>query len=107
MIFDYFARRYPGALVDLGGGDERQRFMRFRGIGGPTDTEAYRLAKVQMGSVTFTDFFGYRVTKRTAYAGNTDGLIGTTFLRNFNVLLDYVDSQIVLDLNGQGAAGAY
>lgn len=104
IIFDYFARRNPGALVDLGGGSDRERYSNFSGVGGRVDITPYRLATVQIGKAVFNNFFGYRVAQRKAYAINQDGLIGTTFLRDFNLWLDYVDSAIVMELNGNGAS---
>jgi hypothetical protein len=101
MIADYFARRYPTALVDRGGGGAG-RFAQFAGVGGAIDTRPYQLARVQLGSVTFADFVAYRVVERKSYESSSDGFLGAQLLRYFTVWLDYVDSQIVLVPNADG-----
>jgi predicted aspartyl protease len=100
MINDYFARRYPQALVDRGYGEGRN--ARFTGVGGAIDIRPYQLAKVEIGNVTFADFVGYRVMERKSYEGNFDGLIGAKLLRYFTVFLDYANSQIFLVPNAEG-----
>ena len=100
LIFDYFARRYPQALVDRGGGNGRQ--MRYSGVGGAIDIRPYQLDQVRIGSVQFKDFVGYRVMNRKSYEGTMDGIIGAELLRFFTVWLDYADSQIFLVPNSDG-----
>jgi hypothetical protein len=99
MIFDYFARRYPGALVDRGGGNGN---VRLTGVGGKIDTRPYQLKAVKLGNVTFEDFVALRVMERTSYESPFDGLIGADELRFFTVWLDYADSQILLVPNNLG-----
>ncbi len=101
LIFDYFARRYPHSLVDGGGGGDERR-AHLSGIGGPIEVRPYQLDQVQIGSVRFQNFVGYRVLERRAYNGTTDGLIGARLLRYFTVWLDYTDSQVFLVPNADG-----
>jgi predicted aspartyl protease len=102
LIFDYFARRHPEALKDVGR-DTTGRNRSLYGIGGPIQAQAYQIASVQLGKVNFKDFVGYRVTGNS-YATNLDGLIGSDFLHFFTLGLDYVNSRIYLVPNRQGRA---
>ncbi|MDB5027424.1 MAG: hypothetical protein JWO66_1113 [Candidatus Eremiobacteraeota bacterium] len=102
MIFDYFARRYPAAVRDQGGGSGRQ--MELYGIGGNIETRPYQIASLKLASLNFTNFVGYRVTGRNSYAESSDGLIGSDFLRLFTVGLDYGNSRVYLTPNRIGRA---
>lgn len=101
MLFDYFQRRHPEALVDRGGGGDA-RGLRFSGVGGRFETKPYQLDSMRLGSAVFKQFLAYAVRSRAAYGGDEDGLIGTTFLQLFNVYLDYGDSRIYLEPNAYG-----
>jgi clan AA aspartic protease (TIGR02281 family) len=101
LIFDAFARKHPEALKDKGGGGDARR-MRFAGIGGAIETQAYQLGSGRYGTVNFVDFVGYLVTAKHSYAGNSDGLIGTEFLRYFTLGLDYANSRVYLVPNDVG-----
>jgi hypothetical protein len=100
LIFDYFARRYPDALLDLGGGGGRDR--RFRGIGGSVQTEPYQLETIEFGGFKLHGFVGYRVTASAQFAINDDGLIGSDLLRYFDLYTDYAHSRLYLEPNDLG-----
>ena len=98
MLFDYFVRRYPDALKKgTFGGDD----ARMQGVGGAFATRRYR-ATVSLGKVDFTDVDGYVVTSAGAYDAPEDGLIGSSFLRLFDVWLDYATSHVYLVPNAAG-----
>jgi Aspartyl protease len=100
LIFDYFARRYPEALRDNGGGDQRERHL--YGIGGAIPAKPYQIASLKLANMNFTDWVGYRVDGRGAYAQNDDGLVGVEFLRLFTVGFDYANSRVYLVPNRDG-----
>lgn len=106
LLFDYFQRRHPEALVDRGGGGNA-RFLRFYGVGGNFQTVPYQLDSVRLGSAEFKGTLAYAVRSRTSYGGEQDGLIGVQFLELFNVYLNYADSRIYLEPNafGRSASG--
>lgn len=101
MLFDYFQRRHPEALVDRGGGGDA-RELRFIGVGGRFETRAYQLDSMRMGSAQFKQFLAYAVRSRAAYGVDEDGIIGTAFLQLFNVYFDYGNSRIYLEPNAFG-----
>jgi predicted aspartyl protease len=103
MIFDYFARRHPEALVDLGGRPAQR--ISFSGVGGNFSTAPIQLKSVRLGKIDFTDFVAYRVTSRS-YAYSEDGILGPEFLDYFTVYTDYQNSQIYLSRDGLGSAPA-
>jgi predicted aspartyl protease len=88
LIFDYFVRRHPAAIVDEGGGDLRED-TQMQGIGGEFSTRPVQLASVRFGPVNFTDFLTHVVTQRGVYDYNDDGLFGAGFLHIFDVTFDY------------------
>lgn len=96
LLFDYFARRYPDVLRTPIG---KRTFL---GVGGPFQTDGYRISDLVFASIHFKDFIGYRVGSRGAYAGDQDGLIGTGFLRLFTLGLDYSHGRVYLTPNGLG-----
>lgn len=102
MIFDYFARRHPEALVDDGGMGSRAPGMRFFGVGGEFDTRPLAIANLHLGTLNLQDFIGYQVLSKASYAGSEDGLLGPEFLREFNVGFDYGNSTMYLQLNADG-----
>lgn len=103
LVFDYFQRRHPEALVDRGGGGIL-RERRFLGVGGAIETKPYDLASVRVGNANFRDVLAYAVHSRVAYGVDEDGMIGTDFLRLFTVSLDYANSRIYLTPNDAGFA---
>jgi hypothetical protein len=103
MIFDYFARRHPEALVDLGGRPGRR--VSFHGIGGDLSTTPIQLKSVRLGKIDFTDFVAYRVTSRS-YSTAEDGILGPEFLDYFTVYTDYENSQMYLSRDGLGSTPA-
>lgn len=96
LIFDAFARRHPEAMRDEHNQGRYSTPVSFSGVGGEFDTRPYDIAKLQLGNLVFTDFIGYRVTEKGAYDWDSDGLIGTHFLRLFIVDIDYLDSRVYL-----------
>jgi predicted aspartyl protease len=106
MLFNYFARRHPEALVDHHAGGLFSRPVEFEGVGGTVQTRPYQLAEVDFGSVRFIDFVGYLV-KSASYGTDDDGLFGSDFLRFYDVYLDYPSGQIALRLNDDGRKAAH
>ncbi|HEX3464524.1 MAG TPA: retropepsin-like aspartic protease [Candidatus Elarobacter sp.] len=106
LIFDYFARRHPEALHDVGAGLMR-RTPEIRGIGGAVEARPYQIASIKLGNVNFADFVGYVIPPGAAYAQRSDGLIGTEFLKLFTLGFDYANSRIYLvpNKNGRAAMG--
>jgi hypothetical protein len=101
LLFNYFARRHPEALVDKDHGGVRSDPIRFEGVGGGFATRPYELASIVLGSTHFVDFVGYLVTSKS-YVGTDDGLFGIGFLRFYDVFLDYPEGTISLRLNATG-----
>jgi predicted aspartyl protease len=99
MLFDYFTRRHPEALPPHRMTD---RTLQMQGAGGAFEAQTVDLDNVQIGNVKFAHFEGIRVTTATSYSGNEDGVIGPTFLRFFDVHLDYPDGKIFLVPNATG-----
>ena len=106
MLFDYFQRRHPEALIDRGGGGDARQ-LHFTGVGGAFETKPYQLDSMRLGTGEFKQFLAYAVRSRAAYGGDQDGVVGVAFLQLFNVYLDYEDSRIYLEPNafGQSARG--
>jgi predicted aspartyl protease len=103
MIFDYFARRYPEALRDQGGGGDARQTELY-GIGGTIDARPYQIASLRLANLNFTRFVGFRVTGRNSYAESDDGVVGTDFLRLFTLGFDYGNSRVYLTPNKSGRA---
>jgi clan AA aspartic protease (TIGR02281 family) len=103
LIFDYFARRHPGALRDEGAGS-RSLTQYLYGIGGEFEVKPYQIADLELANLRFKDFVGYRVVPKASYSANEDGVIGTTFLRYFTLGLDYGNSRVYLTPNREGRA---
>ena len=106
ILFNYFARRHPEALVDKNAGGLRSAPVQFDGVGGEVATKPYEIAEIDLGPMRFLDFIGYLVTSNS-YTYDEDGLFGKEFLRFYDVYLDYPNGEIQLHLNatGQKAAG--
>jgi len=104
LLFDYFARRHPEALVDNFGLGARAQPLTVSGVGGVFATRAYDLPEIDLGSVRYKNFIGRVVTSKS-YGGNQDGLFGPDFLKIYDVFLDYPNGQIALTLNATGRSG--
>ncbi len=106
LLFNYFARRHPEALIDKNAGGLRSAPVQFGGVGGEIDTKPYEIAEIDLGPMRFVDFVGYVVTSNS-YGNDEDGLFGNEFLRFYDVYLDYPNGEVALHLNatGQKAAG--
>lgn len=72
------------------------------GVGGAFSTRGYRAASLGVGRLLFTNVDGYLVTTGGAFEGAEDGLIGSSFLRLFDVWLDYTTSHVYLVPNAKG-----
>ncbi len=105
MVFDYFQRRHGEALVDRGGGGS-DRNRRYNGVGGAFQTRPYQLDSVRLGTANFKDFIAFGVRSKSVYASDQDGVVGTEFLRLFNVYLNYGESRIYLEPNDLGRAAS-
>jgi hypothetical protein len=105
LLFDYFTRRHPEALVDKNAMGLRVRPMQLRGVGGIIGTRAYDLPEIDLGSVRYVDFIGWVVTSKS-YGGNQDGLFGPDFLKVYDVFFDYPNGQVALTLNATGRRAA-
>jgi hypothetical protein len=101
LLFNFFARRHPEALVDRYGGGVRSDLVSFEGVGGEVKTRPYELANIVLGSTRFVNFIGYLVTSNS-YGSAVDGVFGIGFLRYYDVYLDYPDGRIALRLNATG-----
>jgi len=101
LVFDYFARRHPEALVDVSHGFTGPP-VRFSGVGGDFDTKRYELASVRVGRVNYQNFIADVVTSSQAYGGNEDGLIGSTFLNLYTLYTDYQNSMLYFVPNDNG-----
>ena len=99
-VFDYFARRYPqaivGALYGNGG-------ISMAGVGGDIQFVPFKARSVMVGHVNFEDYVAFKVTGNS-YGGNEDGLIGPAFLKYFTVYTDYTNARLVLVPNSTGRA---
>jgi len=100
MIFDYFARRHPEALVDASHGWNGPA-VTFGGVGGDFEARPLQLSSVRLGRVNFVDFIAFVVASK-AYANRDDGLIGSNFLRYYTVYTDYQNSTLYFVPNALG-----
>jgi len=102
MIFSGFARSHPADVRDQGRGVFLQHTLLSIAevIGGTLRMEPTELKTVTFGRSVFADF----LTERTVDAGNFegddfDGLIGTEFLRFYDLYFDYARGRIVMAPN--------
>ena len=102
LVYDYFARRHPEAIIDAHGGGARTRPLHLYGIGGEVQTRPYQLASVKLGNVNFTDVLAYRIASKGAYASATDAQIGPEFFKLFTLGLDYANNRVYLVPNTEG-----
>jgi len=102
LLFNYFARRHPEAMVDKDGGGARSGYVDFDGVGGTVETKPYELGEIVLGRSRFLDFVGYLVTSKSYLLSDEDGLFGTGFLRFYDVYIDYPNGVISLRLNDTG-----
>ena len=102
LVYDYFARRHPEAMVDAHGGGARSRDIHLYGIGGEVQTKPYQLSSVKLGNVNFTDVIAYRIASKGAYASATDAQFGPEFFKLFTLGLDYANNRVYLTPNSDG-----
>jgi predicted aspartyl protease len=100
LIFDYFQRRHPEALVDVSGAPPDR--VRYLGVGGGFEARRFVLASVKLGRVDFKRFPADAVSSSSAYGGSSDGLIGSEFLRLYTLYTDYQNSLLYLVPNALG-----
>ncbi len=91
LVYDYFARPHPEAVVDAHGGGARSQQLHLYGIGGEVETRPYQLASVKLGNVNFTDVLAYRIA-------------GDKVLRWFTVGFDYAHERVYLTPSDEGRA---
>jgi len=101
LLFDFFARRHPEALVDKDGGGLRSRPINLIGVGGRFETRAYELAEIDLGTTRYKNFIGWVVTSKS-YGSDEDGVFGPGFLQVYDVFFDYPNGQVALTLNALG-----
>jgi clan AA aspartic protease (TIGR02281 family) len=102
LVYDFFARRHPEALVDAHGGGARSQPLHLYGIGGEFETRPIQLASVKLGNVNFTDVIAHRIASKGSYASNTDAQIGPEFFKLFTLGLDYANNRVYLVPNADG-----
>jgi len=100
LIFDYFARSHPEALIDKSPAPLGLR--QNLGAGGAFQTRRYELASVRVGKVNFADFVADVVTSSGSYGGRNDGVIGCKFLKLYTLYTDYQNSTLYLVPNSLG-----
>ncbi len=100
LLFDYFARRHPEAIVDKAEG--KLGTQRFLGVGCAFETHRYEFDSIRLGGVTFHDFEVDAITSSSAYGGNQDGVLGTSFLHLYTLFTDYRHSELYLVPNALG-----
>jgi predicted aspartyl protease len=99
LLFDYFTRRHPDAIPRAAVGPTRQML----GAGGTFNTNLITVDDFALANVHFKQFEGLRVASDSSYSNDEDGLIGPTFLRLFDVHLDYPEGKIFLVPNASGS----
>jgi hypothetical protein len=95
MVFDYFARRHPEAIVDHGvfrGGSPAI----FSGVGGNFMANPHTVNSMRLGYLNFHDFTIYQVVSRGVYENDQDALFGSTLLAFFDVHFDYPNGMMYL-----------
>ncbi|MBV9647733.1 MAG: aspartyl protease family protein [Candidatus Eremiobacteraeota bacterium] len=99
LLFNYFVSRYPDVLKNGTYGEGESTFW---GVGGFGTAKPYMLHELLLGKTKFTDTPGYVVASDSAFDWAQDGLIGSDFLRLYDVWLDYEYSRIYLVPNAHG-----
>jgi hypothetical protein len=92
MLTPGFHRRYPGVGTYLRGTE-------LVGIGGRISAEWLLIRSIRIGPIDLKGYRGMLVSNDAAYPGLTTGVLGSEFISNFNVDLDYVDATIYLTPN--------
>lgn len=112
MLFSQFADAHPDDVKDQGRGEDLSAkgafLFLFSSVGGLGSMRPTELKSVQFGQTKFDDFMTMRTVSAGDFGGDDfDGLIGTEFLRFFDVYFDYANGRIVLAPNDtyRGAAG--
>jgi len=111
MLFSQFADAHPDDVKDQGRGQALSAngafLFLFGGVGGLGTMRPTELKSIQFGQTRFNDFMTMRTVSAGDFEGDDfDGLIGTEFLRYFDVYFDYANGRIVLAPNdiSRGAA---
>jgi predicted aspartyl protease len=98
LLFDYFKRRHPEAIPRNSIGPPRQ----LGGAGGAFAANPVIVDDLTLANVHFRQFRGFEAASGSSYATDEDGVIGPTFLRFFDVHLDYPNGKIYLVPNATG-----
>lgn len=97
VLFDYFQRRYPKAMVDDANiGARTARESSRQGAGGAFDVRTYAIADFALGTYRAHDLIAECVVSGSSYVADEDGLIGNKLLSRFAVQFDYPDGKIYL-----------
>jgi len=104
VIFRSFALANPTAITDHSNNPILSRYLssiRAEGVGGKIDLRGSILQHVQVGPIRFDDYLAMITTGRNASFEyeDIDGLIGSRFLRAFDVYLDYSNSRVAFVVN--------
>jgi predicted aspartyl protease len=104
MLFSQFAEAHPDDVEDQGRGEDLSAkgafLFLFWGVGGLGSMRPTELKSIQFGQTKFADFMTMRTVSAGDFEGDDfDGLIGTEFLRFFDVYFDYANGRIVLAPN--------
>jgi hypothetical protein len=100
VLFDRFVRRNATALVDEGGGENRD--LPLRGVGGPIAIRPLQIRTIGFGPAALHDYVVYAITDRRAYDDGADGSIGPDVLHLFDVTFDYAHGDVRFDYNAIG-----
>jgi predicted aspartyl protease len=106
VFFSGFAGKHPEAVDDHSPKKILSRLfpvVQASGVGGKLSIRPVLIAQMQLGNVNFKDYLAFvMVGDQPAFEGEeSDGLIGASTLRNFDLYLDYANSRVVLVPNGR------
>jgi hypothetical protein len=105
VFFSAFAKKHPDAVDDHSPEKILSRIfpvVQAEGVGGRLNIRPVLVAGMQLGNVSFKDYLAFVMAgDQPAFEGEeSDGLIGASTLRSFDVYLDYAGSRVVLVPNG-------
>ena len=106
VVFSGFAKRHPAAVEDHSTRHIVSRsfnVVQVEGVGGELNVRPVIIANMQVGIVRYPDTLAFVMSgDQPAFEHeDTDGLIGASALRMFDVYLDYANSRVVLVPNGR------
>jgi hypothetical protein len=106
LVFAGFAGRHPAAVDDHSPKKIVSRVFNIvaaSGVGGTLTMRAVLLEKLQLGQVLYPDMLAFVMSgDQPSFEGeDSDGLIGATALRSFDVYLDYAGARVALVPNSR------